>query len=221
MATTARICDDRLMGLPRRDGARHTYADYRRWPDDVRCELIAGEVYAMAPAPSIRHQEMVLALVRQIADALEGGPCRPFVAPVDVRLPLAGEANDDVDTVVQPDILVVCDRGKVDSAGVRGAPDWIIEVLSPSTAGHDQVRKRDLYERHGVREYWTVHPIDNVVTVMRLDNGRYREVEFQELVGRTVCTAIPAVAIDWDRALQSVRAAGDPALESDARDSLA
>ena len=95
------------------------------------------------------------------------------VAPFDVRLPDGDEADEAVAKVVQPDITVVCDPFKLDERGCRGAPDWIIEVLSPTSAGHDQVRKLALYERHGVREYWLAHPDDRIVTVYRLERGAY------------------------------------------------
>jgi len=117
------------MALALRDHQRHTYGDYCRWPEDVRYELIDGQAYAMSPGPNRRHQEVVGALFRQVADALEGSPCRTYVAPFYVRLPRGHEADDDIDTVVQPDIMVVCDRTKLDDRGCRGAPDWVIEVL--------------------------------------------------------------------------------------------
>ncbi|HEX4946552.1 MAG TPA: Uma2 family endonuclease, partial [Blastocatellia bacterium] len=82
------------MGLPRRDQARHTYAEYCGWPDEARWELIDGVAYAMAPAPARRHQEVLLELARQVTNALAGHPCRAFIAPFDVRLPRAGEADD-------------------------------------------------------------------------------------------------------------------------------
>ena len=109
------------MGLPLRDTLRHTYGDYLAWPEDMRYELIDGIAYAMAPAPLRLHQEVLLEIARQTANALEGKPCRPFVAPFDVRLPRADEADRDIDTVVQPDLVVVCDRGKLDEyfASVR------------------------------------------------------------------------------------------------------
>ena len=119
------------MSLPLRNPDRHSYRDYRGWPEDQRCELIDGLAYAMAPAPSRRHQRLVLELAREIADALEGGGCEVNIAPFDVRLPEADEADDDIATVVQPDISVVSDPSKLDDKGCRGAPDWLIEVLSP------------------------------------------------------------------------------------------
>ena len=190
------------MGLPKRDLERHTYADYASWPEQIRYELIDGIAYAMGPAPARRHQEVAGEIFRQIADALEGSLCRPYMAPFDVRLPRAGEADDAVDTVVQPDISVVCDKAKLDDRGCRGAPDWIVEVLSPATASHDQIVKRALYERVGVREYWLVHPADLVVTIYLLHAGAYGKPAVHELAGTTAATVLPEVSIDWARVLR-------------------
>ena len=129
---------------------------------------------------------------------MQGKPCQAFIAPVDVRLPKFQQTDDDSDTVVQPDVLVVCDHNKLDKRGVRGAPDWVVEVLSPSSAGHDQIRKRQLYERHGVREYWLVHPVDQVLTVYKLENGEYGKPEISYLQGETAIGALPGVTIHWD-----------------------
>ncbi|MDP2809608.1 MAG: Uma2 family endonuclease [Rhodocyclaceae bacterium] len=191
------------MGLPLRDTEYHTYADYLRWPEDVRYELIDGIAHAMmAPAPSRRHQEIVLDLARHIAEALEGSPCRPYIAPFDVRLPRGDEADEAVDTVVQPDISVICDRAKLDERGCRGAPDWIIEVLSPATAGHDQIVKRAIYERAGVREFWLLHPVDRIVTIYLLENGAYGRPAVHELIGELAVTILPEVRLDWERVLR-------------------
>ena len=185
------------MGLARRDINRHTYADYIGWSDDARYELIDGIAYAMSPAPTRRHQEVVGEMYRQIANTLKGSPCQPYIAPFDVRLPNANEADSDIDTVVQPDISVICDKSKLDDRGCRGAPDWVIEVLSPTTASHDQIVKRALYERVGVREYWLVHPIDRIVTIYVLENGSYGKPAMQELIGTSTSVILPAVTIDW------------------------
>lgn len=190
------------MGLPLRDRQRHTYADYLGWPEDERYELIDGVAYAMTPAPGRRHQEITGELFRQIADALEGHPCRVYVAPFDVRLPRGSEADDQVDTVVQPDLSVICDQSKLDERGCRGAPDWVIEVISPSTASHDQVKKRDVYERAGVPELWLVHPGDGIVSVYGLDAGQYGKPRISELEGRLASQVLPHVEIDWSRALR-------------------
>ena len=113
-----------------------TYADYLGWPAGERWELIEGQAYAMSPAPSNFHQLIVGELFSRIHQHFRGKPCRPFVAPFDVRLPRAGAANHEIDTVVQPDISLVCDPDKLkDNRDCLGAPDWVIEVLSPSTGG--------------------------------------------------------------------------------------
>lgn len=186
------------MGLALRDKKRHTYGEYLQWPDEVRYELIDGEAIMMSPAPALDHQDIAGELFRQVANALEGTPCRPFVAPVDVRLPRGDEADDAIDTVVQPDVIIVCDPGKLDRRGVRGAPDWIAEVLSPSTAAHDQIAKRRIYERAGVPEYWLVHPTDRTVTIYTLRNGAYGRPDIFELKGFTPFLTLPELEIAWD-----------------------
>ena len=186
------------MGLALKDNQYHCYGDYLTWRDDVRYELIDGDAYLMAPAPDLAHQEVTGEIFRQTANALLGGPCRALIAPIDVRLPKLDEADERIDTVVQPDVLVVCDSNKLDRRGIRGAPDWVVEVLSPSTAGHDQIKKRQLYERHGVREYWLIHPIDRILTVYRLIDGEYGKPELYELCGETAVSVLPDIVIQWD-----------------------
>jgi len=173
------------------------YGDYLHWPDGERWELVEGQAYAMAPAPSRLHQDVLLSIARQIADKLETSACRVYVAPFDVRLPDSNEADAWIDTVVQPDISVVCDPDKLDEAGCRGAPDWIVEILSPSTAHLDQGRKRGAYERHGVKEYWLVHPVDRIVTVYRLGDTGYGKPDIQALEGHSRSTSAGGVEIDW------------------------
>lgn len=188
------------MTPPRRDALHHTYADYLTWTDDGRAELIDGIAYVKEPpAPSRSHQEIVGELYFQVRLALAGKPWRTYIAPFDVRLPKSGEADDRVDTVLQPDILVVCDLDKLDDRGMRSAPDWIAEVLSPSTASYDRTIKVPVYERAGVREVWLVHPADRTLTIYRLEEGRYGHPVTRELKGRTEIGAIPGAGIDWDR----------------------
>lgn len=127
---------------------RLTYADYLTWPEGERWELVDGEAFAMTPAPSFGHQRVTGRIYYLLEAALHRGPCVPCVSPVDVVLA--------EDTVVQPDVVVVCDPSKIEPAGIRGAPDLVVEVLSLSTALRDRGTKRDLYERHGLREYLTV-----------------------------------------------------------------
>ena len=174
-----------------------TYRDYRQWPEDERWELIEGVAYAMSPAPTRTHQTILGEVFRQIANFLEGKPCQVFVAPFDVRLPEQNEADDEIINVVQPDILVVCDASKLDEKGCRGAPDWVIEVLSPSTASKDHVRKKSLYERHGVREYWLVHPTDHILTRYLLEGESFGPALIEETEGSSEVGVLPGLAIEW------------------------
>ena len=160
------------MGLPLRDSRHHSYGEYLSWPEDVRYELIDGEAYLMAPAPSVDHQRLVGDLFRQIADALDGHRCEVFVAPFDVRLPRGDEADEAVDTVVQPDLTVVCDPEKIDRRGCRGAPDWVVEVLSPDSTRRDRLQKRNLYAEFGVEWFIIVDPVSQVVEVFHLNDAR-------------------------------------------------
>jgi Uma2 family endonuclease len=186
------------LALTQRDNQHHTYADYCAWPDDVRYELIDGIAYALVPTPTRIHQKILGEIARQIADALEGTPCEVYIAPFDVRLPRADEADELVDTVVQPDLSIICDPAKLDDKGCRGAPDWIVEVLSPTTATHDHVRKRLTYERAGVREFWLLHPVDRMLTVYRLVEGRYGFPEIYETLGSLAAQCVPAVVVEWE-----------------------
>lgn len=157
---------------------KYTYGDYVTWPEGERVELIDGQVFAMSPAPSRIHQKVLGAFHSRFEAQLRGKTCEVYIAPFDVRLPKGDEADEEIDTVVQPDMTVVCDPNKLDDRGVRGAPDLVVEVVSPSTMKMDLVRKKSLYERHGVRQYWIVYPEEKAVMVYRLgEGGVYGEFE--------------------------------------------
>ena len=176
---------------------KYSYADYAQWPEDERWELIDGVPYAMT-APQRLHQDIVFELGRQIGNYLQGKPCKGYTAPFDVRLPRQDEADAKVETVVQPDLSVICDPSKLDKQGCRGAPDWIIEVLSPSTALKDMNTKRGLYERHGVQEYWIIHPEDRWTLIYTLDaQGRYGQPGVFGMDEPTVVQRFPELSIDW------------------------
>ncbi len=156
---------------------RYTFADILDWEESERAELIDGEVYLMAP-PSRIHQEVSGEIFPQIANFLEGKNCKVYTAPFGVRLfEKDGDAPEDVDTVVEPDISVVCDKSKLDDHGCKGAPDMMIEILSPSTRRHDRLVKLNLYQRAGVREYWIVNPEEKSVQVFTQNGGILRITE--------------------------------------------
>lgn len=176
---------------------RYTYADYLTWPDEFRCELIDGKVYMMSPAPNVEHQDIVGEIFFQIKQQLKGKPCRAMISPLDVRLPKISRKKNDEDTVVQPDVLVVCDESKFDKRGLRGAPDWVIEVLSPRTASKDHIQKRRSYEHAGVREYWLVHPQDRLLTRYVLQDGQFAAPDILDMQGKIASAILPDVEIDW------------------------
>ena len=163
------------MPLPKEE--RYTWADVLSWPEQERAELVEGVPVLMAP-PSRIHQEIVAELTRQLGNYLDGKTCRAYPAPFAVRLfEQAGDRPEDVDTMVEPDVSIVCDPGKLDDMGCKGAPDMVAEVLSPSTQRHDRLVKYNLYQRAGVREYWIIDPENRTVQVSVLDGGRYRLAE--------------------------------------------
>ena len=164
------------MALPAEE-MRYTFADYLTWDEDDHIELIYGYPYMMSPPLRI-HQKISGALFAQLHNYLEGKTCEVYPAPFGVRLfEEATDRPEDVNTVVEPDLVVVCDPGKLDDYGCKGAPDLVIEILSPSTRRHDRVVKLDLYQRAGVREYWIVNPDEQTVQVMVLKDGYLRPVE--------------------------------------------
>ena len=149
---------------------RYTWTDYQTWSDDERWEIIDGVAYNMSPAPSTRHQAIAGNFFSCLYRQLTGKSCRPFMAPTDVRL-----SETDV---VQPDILVICDPGKITPSHIEGAPELVVEVLSPSTSAKDLREKKWLYQRSGVREYIVVDPLEFYVQRFLLSGeGRYGEPE--------------------------------------------
>jgi Uma2 family endonuclease len=137
-------------GTSAKKDKKYTYTDYLNWPDDERWELINGAAYAMSPAPKTAHQRISREISKAVFNFLDGKPCEAFSAPFDVKL--------DDDTVVQPDLSVICGEDKIDERGCTGAPDLVVEILSDSTAYKDLTEKRFLYQKHGVREYWIINP---------------------------------------------------------------
>ncbi|MBC7964043.1 MAG: Uma2 family endonuclease [Steroidobacteraceae bacterium] len=179
---------------------RFTYGQYCQWNDGERWELIDGVPYNMTPAPVRRHQGISTKVVFRIAEFLQGKPCKVYHAPFDVRLPDLSEQDDsDVTTVVQPDLVVICDEKKLDDRGCRGAPDLVVEILSPSTSRKDIGVKFSLYERHGVREYWIIHPAEESLMVFTLsEDGKYGRPQGYGRGDLAVSTVLEGLELDLE-----------------------
>jgi len=148
----------------------YTYADVLSWDESIRAEIIEGEISMMAP-PDTNHQDIAGDFFAILHEFLKGKICRAYIAPFGVRLFPKKDLSDD--TLVEPDIVVVCDKSKIDKRGCNGAPDLVVEILSPSSARHDQMIKFRLYQRAGVREYWIVDGENRVVHVHILSDMNY------------------------------------------------
>ena len=181
---------------------RYTYADYLTWLDDKARELIHGFIRMMSPAPRLRHADVSYNISWHLGAVVKQnkGKCKVYHAPFDVRLPKNGAtAYDKIDTVVQPDICVICDLSKLDEWGCCGAPDMIVEILSPSTTKKDVHEKFYLYEEHGVKEYWIVHPKEKAINVYLLqENGKYDDGTLYELEGKVPVHVFDNYLIDLD-----------------------
>ena len=153
--------------------ATYSYADYLTWRLEDMVELIKGKVFLTSPAPAERHQKISTRLTIEIGLQLKGQLYNLYAAPFDVRLIKTSSKDADIYTVVQPDLCVICDESKIDEKGCIGAPDWIIEILSPASSKKDLNEKYNLYEENGVREYWVVFPDSNVINQYVLLNGKY------------------------------------------------
>jgi len=157
----------------------YNYADYLSWQFDGVIELIRGKIMAMTPAPNSTHQTIITNLGGALYNFFRNKPCKLFYAPFDVRLydrKKSSVANQDIYSVVQPDICIICDKSKIDSKGCLGSPDWIIEILSRGNSKTDMQLKFQLYQESGVKEYWLVYPYEKAVHQFLLDeqSGKYQ-----------------------------------------------
>jgi len=164
------------MDLPR-EKEKYSFADALTWSESEHIEIIYGEAFMMSP-PNRRHQEILSELLRQISTFLLDKTCRVYPAPFAVRpFSKMEDAPEDEDTMLEPDITIVCDPDKLDDYGCKGAPDMVVEILSPSTRRYDLTVKYRLYQRSGVREYWIIDPAGKTVQVFRLEEGLYNASE--------------------------------------------
>jgi Uma2 family endonuclease len=183
----------------------YTYADYLSWKFTDLVELVRGRVMRKMSAPTEAHQQCSSNLQGLIWNALRGKSCRVYAAPFDVRL-LRSTGNGDaqVQTVVQPDLCVICDLTKLDRRGCVGAPDWIIEIVSPSTASHDTKTKFDLYAENEVGEYWIVYPGEQTISVYVLREGDYQpQADYYE-PGLIPSHTLPELQLEWADVFEGV-----------------
>jgi len=185
---------------------RYTYADYLTWQLNEWVELIRGKVRLMSPAPKRTHQDITRNIEFPIMRFLHGRSCKMYHAPFDVRLSKATPNGDaSIETVVQPDICVICDPRKLDERGCLGAPDWIIEILSPGSTARDTKEKFDLYEEAGVREYWMVTPEQkNVVVYVAAEDGRYQLRGEFYTPGPIPVATLPELQLEWAEVFEGV-----------------
>jgi Uma2 family endonuclease len=172
----------------------YTYSDYLCWQFQERVELILGKIFKMSPAPTSRHQYTISILTTSLFQFLKGKPCKVFPAPFDVILPVNAGVKD---TVLQPDITVVCDPRKITEQGCMGAPDLVVEIVSKSSVTRDLHEKYEVYEMAGVREYWIVHPHDKTLVVFVLDgNGKYQPTKPLTRGDLATSSVLPGFVLD-------------------------
>lgn len=176
----------------------YSYADYLTWKFDEFVELIKGKVMRPMAGPRRMHQVYSGNIFSAIHQSLKRNPCQVYSAPFDVRLTTGGaNGNQQIQTVVQPDICIICDPSKLDDQGCVGAPDWIIEIVSPGNTSHDTRTKFDLYEENGVREYWIVFPGLKNVAAYILEAGKYQLTAEYSAPGPLPVTILPGLALEW------------------------
>jgi Uma2 family endonuclease len=191
--------DRNLVKEPNFAYGSYTYADYLTWQLDEMVELIRGKVFRQAAAAPRRvHQEITMILANRFYEFLRGKSCKVYTAPFDVRLPVASRRHEDVDTVVHPDLCVVCNPDKLDELGCVGAPDLIVEILSPGNNKKELQLKYEVYEAAGVPEYWVVHPDERTLLIYTLESGHYRASRLFTFGDRVTSQALPGFELDLD-----------------------
>ena len=175
----------------------YTYADYLKWKFEERLELFRGKIFKLS-APNTKHQDISGNIFVPISLFLKKKPCKVFAAPFDVRLPVKNKKKDDeVTTVVQPDLCIICDESKIDSRGCCGAPDLVIEILSPGNSKKEIRLKHELYEEAGVKEYWIVNPEEeNIVVFVLNEEGKFSGLKMYAGDDNIQSFAVPGLNIN-------------------------
>ncbi len=185
---------DEITSLSQLDlNGSYSYGDYLKWKFQERVEIIKGKIMAISPAPNRLHQRISMKLTKAFLDVFNDHQCELYVAPFDVRFP---DSNGKIKTVVQPDLCVICDPNKLDEKGCIGAPDLIVEILSPGNSKREMKDKYELYQEQGVSEYWIVRPEEQHIQIYVLENGRY--IGVQPVVEGDVVTSIKFPALSFD-----------------------
>jgi Uma2 family endonuclease len=177
--------------------AGYSYADYLKWDFEEIVELIKGKIFKKSAAPNRKHQEVSMNLSRILGSCLKGQKCKVYAAPFDVRFSRDPE-DKKVDSVVQPDISVICDPSKLDDRGCFGAPDLIVEILSPNNSRVELQNKFELYEEFGVREYWVIHPVECSLLIYKLVEGKFQPSRLFTSGDKIQSTVLPNFELDLE-----------------------
>lgn len=177
----------------------YTYADYQQWNFEERLELIRGRIFKMSPNPNTKHQKISYRLSMMLSPCLKKN-CQVFAAPFDVRLPVRNRKKDhEINTVVQPDLCVLCDESKLDERGCCGAPDLMVEILSPGNTRKEMRIKLKLYEESGVKEYWIISQVkENIMVYVLSETGKYAEPKNFDRGDRLTSNVIPSLEFNTD-----------------------
>ena len=179
-----------------KENKKYTYADYLTWSDEEKWEIIDGIPYMQA-APSWQHQSISVELVAQFSSYLKNKTCKVFHAPFDLIIPDKTETEEETTTIVQPDIVIICDKNGLKGTGYYGVPPLIIEILSPSTARRDKLYKLNKYETVGVQEYWMIEPDLKLVSVFKMqENKKYARPEMYTEEDFIEVSIFPDLVID-------------------------
>lgn len=200
------LTDEKIYSLSDVDESMtYSYAHYLNWLFDERVELIKGKIFKMSPAPSRIHQEVFGAIFLAVGNFLKNKPCKVYGAPFDVRFPKKSKADKDVFTVLQPDICVVCDLNKLDDKGCIGAPDIVVEILSPGNNKKELFNKYQVYQEFGVKEYWIVSQSDQNILIYTLDNdGKFQPSKIFTLGEEITSSVLPGFVLKLDDVFEGI-----------------
>lgn len=177
----------------------YSYADYLQWKLEERIELIKGRIFKMSPAPSSTHQRISRTILVKLDVYLQKKTCEVFAAPFDVRLTKKSKSNQELTTVVQPDICVICDPSKIDESGCLGAPDIVVEILSPGNNKKELQNKYEVYEENGVQEYWIISPQDKTFFKYTLNKeGTYMPSRMLTVGNEVITPILPGFVMNLE-----------------------